>query len=312
MVAILLATYNGAKYLRQQIESLLSQTYTDWRLFIRDDHSSDDTPEILAEYVRKYPDKFFLLKDELGNLGSSQNFNALLQVVKEEEYIMFCDQDDFWLPDKIDFTLNQMLELESVHGKECPLLMHTSFRYVDSNLKDIDSKKDFHATKISELSLRHLIAQNPIYGCTVMINNSLTKLVGVIPAIAENHDYWIAMVASALGKINYSTTRTLLYRQHGNNVSGNYNDNSLVQRFKRIIIQKKNLKDAKSKIDMAKELKIKYYNQLNSSQLNLIDNFIEFSETKSIQLLLKNLNNGVRRQTISQTFLFYSSVFFLK
>lgn len=312
VVAILLATYNGEKYLQQQLDSLSNQTYSNWKLYIRDDHSSDNTTQVLLSYQKQNQDKVFVLKDNLGNLGSSQNFNALLQIVDKEAYIMFCDQDDFWLPNKIEITLSEMLKLESKFGVVCPLLVHTNFKYADTNLGEIVSKKNFQATKVAELSLQHVIAQNPIYGCTVMANRALLNLVKNIPLVAENHDYWIALVASALGKICYLNEKTLLYRQHGNNVSGNYNDSSLVQRFKRIIIQKKNLRDALNKVNMAKEFRKKYQNLLSPAQIELIDNFVKLFETKSIALFLKNLKSGVRRQTVSQTFMFYTSILLLK
>ncbi|MVN77244.1 glycosyltransferase [Hymenobacter sp. HMF4947] len=312
VIAILLATYNGGKYLKQQLESLSNQTYSDWKLYVRDDHSSDDTAQILLDYQKQNQDKVFVLKDNLGNLGSSQNFNALLQIADKEAYVMFCDQDDFWLPNKIQLTLDEMHKLENKYGIDYPLLVHTNFKYSDINLKEIVSKKEFQATKIAELNLQHVIAQNPIYGCTVMANRPLVKLVKSIPLVAENHDYWIALVASALGKIYYLNTKTLLYRQHGNNVSGNYNDNSLIQRFKRIIIQKKNLQDALNKVSMAKEFRNKYQDLLSESQISLVDNFVRLFETKSISLFFKNLRSGVRRQTASQTFMFYTSIFLLK
>lgn len=312
IIAILLATYNGEKYLQQQLDSLSNQTYNSWKLYVRDDHSSDDTTRILLNYQKQNQDKVFILKDNLGNLGSSQNFNTLLQIVDKERYIMFCDQDDFWLPNKIKITLDEMLKLESKFGVAHPLLVHTNFMYADTELDEIASKKNFQATKVAELSLQHVIAQNPIYGCTVMANRALLNLVKNIPVVAENHDYWIALVASALGKIYYLNEKTLLYRQHGNNVSGNYNDSSLVQRFKRIIIQKKNLRDASNKVNMAKEFRKNYQNLLSPVQIALIDDFVKLFETKSVALFLKNLRSGVRRQTVSQTFMFYTSIFLLK
>jgi hypothetical protein len=103
-----------------------------------------------------------------------------------------------------------------------------------------------------------------------------------------------------------------LYRQHGNNVSGSYDDDSFSKRFKRIFIHKKNIKDAANKIGMAESFRAKYLNTLTVSQLNLIDNFIDFSKNKRLLLVFQNLKDGVRRQTSMQTFLFYVSAYFSK
>ena len=100
MIAILMSTYNGERYLREQIDSLLNQTYKDWKLYIRDDGSTDETISIIESYVNDYPDLIVLLKDDLGNLGSARSFMRILSVV-DADYYMFCDQDDVWLPNKV-------------------------------------------------------------------------------------------------------------------------------------------------------------------------------------------------------------------
>ena len=311
-VTILLATYNGAKYVGEQLDSLLNQTYTNWELLIRDDKSSDATPAIIASYQAKYPEKISVVNDSLENVGSTLNFSVLLQAARRvgARYIMLCDQDDFWLPDKIACTLTKMESLEDGYGKDFPVLVHTNFHYANANLEIIKASQDFQANKISDLNFCHLLAQNPVYGCTTMINKRLADLIGSIPPGAENHDYWIAMVASAFGKIFYLDKKTILYRQHGNNISGSYDDNSFYKRFKRIIIQRKSLKDAEYKIVMADLFKSKYGGLLRADQMTLLDDFIDFSKNKRLSSIVKNMENGVRRQTRMQTLLFYVSVYF--
>src|SRR5689334_536818 len=114
-VIILLATFNGEQYIAEQIQSLLDQTYTNWRLIIRDDNSKDNTSAILTRYQQQYPDKITVMPNGGTNLGSVLNFNALLTFAQDAEYIMFCDQDDKWLPHKIEDTFNAMLQLEVEH-----------------------------------------------------------------------------------------------------------------------------------------------------------------------------------------------------
>jgi len=310
-VVILLAAYNGAQYISEQIDSILKQTHTNWQLLVRDDQSSDGTPQILAKYQANHPGKI-VVADACTNLGSSLNFNTLLQLVKQEKYIMFCDQDDFWLPDKIERTLIEMIKLEKSYGEDYPLLVHTNFQYVDASLKLIHFKDKFSAKKITNLNLSHFLVQNPVYGCTVMINRSLADLVNNIPPAAENHDYWIAMVASAFGKIAYLKQRTILYRQHGNNKSGSFEDSSFVNRFKRIIIERTIFSSLSKKLMMAKVFKRIYNRHLTNKQVDLIDNFISLLEHKSLLLFYRNIRNGVRKQTRSQTLLLYISLLLFK
>lgn len=311
-IGILLACYNGEKYINKQIESLLAQTYVNWKLFIRDDGSTDTTPDIVREYAAK-DQRITTIEDDKKNLGSCQNFGLLLNLIGNQfKYIMFCDQDDYWLPSKISNTLAYMLHLEAEQEKEAPLLVHTNFKYVDNNLQEIISKKYFQATKVSKLNFAHLLTQNPAYGCTMMMNKTLTNLVKNIPSQAENHDYWVALVASALGKIIYLNKQTILYRQHSNNISTNHDSSSLYKRLKRIILQKKNFTDIQFKIQMILAFKKIYFNLLPDTKKKILNEYIKFVTGKKVLLLFRNIRNGVRRQTLSQTFLFYVSVLLLR
>lgn len=311
-IGILLAAYNGRQYISMQLESLLAQTYTDWKLFIRDDGSNDQTVSIINEYVQK-DKRISIVEDDGKNLGSCQNFAALMNLSRGRfDYIMFCDQDDYWLPFKIEETLSHVQRLEAKYKKELPLLVYTNFKYADADLKEIKGKKDFQTTKVANLSFANLLAQNPAYGCTMMLNKALQDIVNPIPIEAENHDYWAALTASGLGKISYLNKPTILYRQHNNNISTNYDSNSLVKRLKRIVLQGKNFADARRKIKMAKVFRAFFANQLTEKDKMILDDYISFGTGNSISMLFKNIRNGVARQTLAQTILFYVSILFLK
>lgn len=312
-IAILLAAYNGEKYMSDQIESLFAQTYTNWRVFIRDDGSTDQTVSIINKYAEKDKRITIVVENNSRNLGSCQNFATLFYLVRNYfKYIMFCDQDDYWLPFKIEDTLQHMQHFEAQHEKELPLLVYTNFKYTYSNLEEIKSKKNFQATKVSKLDFPHLLAQNPVYGCTIMLNRQLAAMVDVIPPQAENHDYWVALVASALGEIAYLNKQTILYRQHTNNISTNFDSSSLKKRLKRIVLQRKNFEDVRSKVEMALTFKAIYYSRLKDRQKVILDEFINFATKRKIRFMFKNIQNGVRRQTKRQTFLFYLSMIVLK
>ena len=214
MVDILLSTYNGAKYLKDFISSLMVQTFRDFRLIIRDDGSADETPQILEDLKCKNSERVEIIKDNLGNLGPCKSFLFLLQRA-ESKYVMFADQDDIWLPEKIEMTLRKMQELENKYGKETPLLVHTDLKVVDEKLKVLaDSFWKYQGLNPRYKDLNYLIVQNNVTGCTVMINQALKNLVKTIPERAIMHDWWLALVASAFGVIDYIPKLTILYRQH--------------------------------------------------------------------------------------------------
>jgi len=219
-IAILLATYNSAKYLAQQIESILSQTNSDWSLYINDDGSKDNTLNICNSYINNHSGKIFLLNLNPKNVGASLNFQALLQEV-DSSYYMFSDHDDLWLPGKIDVTLKAMRDLEHKYPKTC-ILIHTDLTVVDENLNVINpsfykySKID--PSKFSKFN--YLGVANCVTGCTVMINHAVKKTVLPVPGTNVMHDWWIALNISKKGIISYVPEQTILYRQHTKNIVG--------------------------------------------------------------------------------------------
>lgn len=311
-ITILLATYNGAKYIDQQLNSILSQTYTDWQLLIRDDGSKDDTLFIISKYIQAHPGKIWLIANEEKNGGSSHNFSVLLQHAGNAGYIMFCDQDDEWKPNKIELTLQTMKEQEALHDAECPVLIFTNFQYVDENMQVIPGKKDFEINRLGDLTFAQSLAHNPVYGCTTIMNHALADKVGTIPPQADFHDHWIALVAAAFGEVCYMKEKTVLYRQHGRNLSGSFDNDSVRKRFQRIVMQQKNMKEAKAKFIMLSAFKERYYSSLKPEKKAMMDRFLALYTHKNPFLFLKSFFAGIRCQTLAQTALLYASIFFSK
>lgn len=219
MIDILLATYNGEKYLKEQIDSLLNQSYTDWKLLIRDDLSNDNTLSIISEYIKKYPNKIKRYESEK-RLRPCQSFNYLLQQSKSE-YIMFCDQDDIWLPNKIELSLKKIKELEEKKNKGIPILVHTDLKVIDSNNKIIaESFWQLLGLNPEQKSIKDLLGTNFVTGNTVIINRKLKDKIGNIPLNANMHDWWLALVATEFGIVSYLNKTTILYRQHDLNSVG--------------------------------------------------------------------------------------------
>lgn len=215
-VDILMATYNGEKYIEEQIQSILNQTYKEFRLLISDDCSNDGTRVILNEFAKKDNRIILFFQDE--NLGVVRNFEFLLEKV-ENEYFMFSDQDDFWYDNKIEQSLKKVKESDAD-------LVYTDLEVVDSNLKLIN--KSFWDLK----SLRHKIEKynnfeaiylnNFVTGCTILCKKSWISKVLPIPKNSKYilHDYWFSIIVSSNGKIEYIDKPLIKYRQHYNNSVG--------------------------------------------------------------------------------------------
>lgn len=220
-VDILLATYNGAAFLGDQLDSILGQSDPDWRLLIRDDGSSDGTPELIQTFAAAHPGRVSVIDDGQGNLGVIGNFAALM-VSSAAEYAMFCDQDDVWLPDKIANSRAAMAALEARHGGDRPLLVHTDLRLVDDALRELQPSY-FQYKMIDPAkarALEWLLVQNFAPGCTMMLNRTLCNLAVPFPKDVLMHDWWAIQIAASLGAVDCVVEPLVLYRQHADNAAG--------------------------------------------------------------------------------------------
>lgn len=216
-IDILMATYNGEKYLKEQIDSILNQTYTNFRLIISDDCSKDSTRQIIKEYAKK--DKRIISYFQEKNLGYVKNFEFLLKKVENEIY-MLSDQDDFWLPTKIEHTYNKMQETNAD-------LVFTDLEVVDKDLKMMypsfnDYMKLTRKIKKYKNSYRLQYLYNCVTGCTLMSKKKFLNLILPIPTDSKYaiHDTWIACTVANNGKVEYLDEKTIKYRQHGTNQVG--------------------------------------------------------------------------------------------
>lgn len=216
-----MATYNGAMYVREQLDSILKQTIP-VDIFIRDDNSKDTTLEILDEYEKKY-ENVQIIRGVEGGGSSKKNFGILLnlEAVLAYDYIMCVDQDDIWFPKKVAETLEMLQSLENQYGKETPILVHTDVELIDEEgTKFASSFWRYNGFNPQYNSLARLLVDNTVTGTTMMVNSSLLQMARPIPGIASMHDAWLALTASAFGKIGIVHTPTMQYRQHSTNVIG--------------------------------------------------------------------------------------------
>lgn len=218
-IHIVCSVYNGEQYLAEFVASLQAQTVSNWMLWVRDDGSKDSSSALLKQLATT--DQRIQLYEVPGNnVGVVASFNRGLQhVPADARYIMFADQDDVWLPQKIEYTLSAMMfGEESTSG---PLLVHTDMYVVNQQLEPIsESFWELAHINPEATSLQRLLTRNVVTGATMMINRALRERAGNIPSDAAMHDWWLACVASAFGNLIAVATPTMQYRQHGSNVIG--------------------------------------------------------------------------------------------
>lgn len=223
-IAVVMAVYNGERFLEEQIVSILNQSYPNLHLYVRDDGSTDQSIQIIKSLSTQYPGRITLLQIENQRLGVVGNFQRLLEMVLqrgEEPYIMLADQDDIWFPDKVAGTLQTMRAMELWSGTESPLLVHTNLCVTDAHLQILDhSFWHYQHLNPARDDIRSLCMQNMVTGCTVMVNRPLLQKALPIPDSAMMHDWWLALVASVFGVIGYLPQATMYYRQHDRNDTG--------------------------------------------------------------------------------------------
>nr|WP_210729378.1 glycosyltransferase family 2 protein [Streptococcus ovuberis] len=209
-----MSTYNGERFLAQQLDSIIAQTYTDWRLLIRDDGSSDGTRGIIADYVAKDERICWVDQDSQENLGVIKSFHRLVKLEDADVYL-FSDQDDVWLSDKVA----SQLELAQRYPVEEPLLVYMDLKVVDDSLHVLEESMIKRQSHHANTSLEAILIENTVTGGVTLINHALaqrwTRTDGLIM-----HDWYLAILAASLGHLVYLDQPGELYRQHSQNVVG--------------------------------------------------------------------------------------------
>ena len=229
-VDILLATYNGEQYLKEQLDSILAQSYNEFRLLISDDASTDDTVKILKEYAEK--DNRITVFFQKENSGVIKNFEFLLEKVKNE-YYMFSDQDDIWKEDKIEKSIKRIEETDSS-------LVYTDLEVVDSDLNVIYKSywklKGIYDKIKKYNNFESLYLNNFVTGCTIISKQEFIKEVLPLPNTSKFvlHDYWIPLILSQKYKISYIEEPLIKYRQHKNNKIGSKKKVDELKKFEEV------------------------------------------------------------------------------
>jgi rhamnosyltransferase len=220
-VTIALSSYNGERFIAEQIASIRQQTHRGWQLLVRDDGSSDGTVRMVETHAAGDP-RITLLRDDAGNLGPAASFGVLLDraLLDGAEYVALADQDDVWSPTKIEDELRLMLDREQTAGKARPILVHTDLKVVRDDLSVVhDSFLGYQGLRHLDAPLGTLLVQNFVTGSTLLLNRALLEVAMPIPRVIM-HDWWLALCAASVGEIAFVDRATVLYRQHGSNTLG--------------------------------------------------------------------------------------------
>ena len=313
LIKILMAVYNGGKYIEKQIESILNQSFNDFTIKISDDGSDDNTADIAELYMKRCPGKIEFVKRQAHVKGAGENFFSLLDeaalynnsydICGRQEascgYIMLSDQDDVWLPDKIKKTYMRMRPLEKRYSKNMPCLVHTNLSTVDENLNII------HRDMASYMNmnpgccrLNRLLTENNVTGNTIMINRAFLKAYRR-PQEYVMHDWWLALTASCIGKTSYIDEPLVLYRQHGKNLLGAKNALSAEVIKNRIKDKEQVRQNYRLMYAQASEL-LKNY-KITGNKKILIDEFIKLQYKSRPQKIVSIIRNRFFKNTAIMT-----------
>lgn len=299
-----------------QIQSIQKQTFTNWRLLVRDDGSEDNTINILRE-LQQIDSRIELITDSHGRLGTVSNYKKLCEIAlaKDAQTIFFCDQDDVWLPEKIELQLNIMRQMERKHGKNCPIMIHADLLVVKADL-DLISNSFFryqHIKNIKKNPLCILLAQNYITACVSTCNRALLNLATPLPDCAVMHDWWFAICAAACGKIGFIDKPLVLYRQHGANTIGAKGFlNGLIPNNNLNIRYHSGKDNFIQSVYQASQLKERIQNReanISSNEMNRIEAYSKCLEMKKVRRWRIMTKYGIRRQGIVYQLLFYFLLF---
>ena len=296
---ILLACYQGERFLEAQLDSLLGQSFQNFKILARDDGSTDQTQSILDDYAKRFPDKITVL-DSHTRLGVVGNFNALLEQA-HADFIFFSDQDDVWEHDKVKRTINEF----KFSDPKIPILVHTDLQVVDEHLNVMHpSFWDYTSCNPNQGNLfSRALVQNMATGCTMAFNKALRDLAYPIPQDALMHDWWISLIASACGTTKAIQAQTIRYRQHANNTLGakaigwKSGFQKLIQFLKNPDM---NTQDAKLREKQAAALYDRLKNRLSQEKMKTLELFLKAPEMHKLKRKWIYLTRGFSRQGLKK------------
>jgi glycosyltransferase involved in cell wall biosynthesis len=283
-VNVLLATYNGVRYLREQLQSIETQTLPVARITVRDDGSTDGSDVLVQEWAEGRSNVHLLQGPRLGAVNS---FFTLLESCGDEcDYFAFADQDDVWLPDKIERAVFSL----GGHGTDEPAMYCSRVEYVDERLGHIG-----YSQVPKRVDFANALVENLATGCTVVLNHSARSLLRRgVPQKTIMHDWWCYLVVSALGKVVFDEWPSVKYRQHGGNVVGG--TSSRIELFRRGITRFVRSSPRVLLSDQAMEFRRCFGDSLTQQKKRILDRFLTVRGNLWARLYY-NATMDVRRQS---------------
>ena len=300
MIQILMSTYNGYEYIFEQLKSIENQTYKDISIKIRDDGSKDKT----IEEIEKFKDKLDITILCGENIKPARSFIELVRCADDAEYYAFCDQDDVWLPEKLEIAIKQI----SKYNQNEPILYFSDTTLVDKDLNKLSNVKKINKLK---LNLGSALIENVATGCTIVFNKALReKLKKIDDSDIEEgflHDSLAYRVCFSIGKVIYDENSYILYRQHSKNVVGN-SSSKKDKFFLRLKGLKKNMK-MRLRSNMAKKILNIYSYDISIKNKKIIEK-IAYSN-KFINKIKIVFDFKIRRMSRTDDIMYRFAVMFL-
>ena len=298
MIEILMATYNGKNFLREQIDSIVNQSDRNWHLTISDDGSDDGTTDIIDEYAHRYPEKIsrHFSGQRFGN-ARDHFFHLMRQCAAD--WMLFCDQDDTWFSSKIAKMRAAMIAAEEEGDSQTPILVFSDQVPTDAQLHPLaPSLMRYQKQYFEHFDYRSILMQNVVTGGAMGINRALAKLAGQCTDTSQviMHDWWFAAVAARFGKIVYLDEPMGTYRQHEGNTTGAKNVDSINY----IHNQTKKLKAVQSMIqrkkNQARGFQNTYQAVLKEEDLAFLKEFEKKKSGFKFYWKYNNLLHGITRK----------------
>lgn len=292
-VDVVLATYNGARFLPDFLASVERQVGVRWRLVARDDGSSDNTLPILDAFAKRHPGRVRVLQRQRDEMrGAVANFSAVA-ALSDAPYLCFADQDDVWRDDKLACMLAEIRRIEEANPAATPILLHSDLEVVDAGLQTVSPS--FVAYQgldpLHGSALPRLLVRNVVTGCATMANAALRDLALPVPVTAVMHDWWLALVAASAGRLHYMDCPLVKYRQHGGNAVGAQRSglSFIASRLVRIEANRNKLH---AKVVQASALLERTRSAMSKADARIVERFAELQRLGPLGRRLRILSDG--------------------
>jgi Glycosyl transferase family 2 len=306
-IEVLLATWNGERFIEEQLDSLFGQTFQNFRIMVRDDASTDSTLNIVERYRSRYPGRV-LVQINPYRKGPCGTFSLLMED-SVAPYVAFCDQDDIWRKDKLEVSVAAAKRIEADHAVNTPVLVFSDLTILgkDNQILAPSMWRMMHVNP-RRACLGSLLVQNLVSGCTILANRSLLLRATPIPEAAVMHDFWLALVGAAFGILHPLCEATVQYRQHQSNAVGARDGWRGVGVFKRLGGDQHFKAGIEASRRQSQAFASRYGGQLTTQQENTLEAWTRSQHLPPVARQWALYRNGLRRTTLLNNLAFLARV----